>query len=217
MIDTIRRFREGAAWLVLALVVGQIVFGIVRVIINLTTTDFTVGQSFQLVGVGVMGLTSALMVLAAVAVCAFLDPPSPNSALITKSAAILISVGTLLTLVFLVIGVTATAGGAIGVAVEMLGGLTDVALKTLVAGALWVLLRARRRESVGSPQAANTPSAQPSAPAVTSQQPVVPPEAATGVVWKSAGDAARGNPAAGKGTPGTTRQWRPVNTDRQPG
>lgn len=216
MIDTIRKFREIAAWLVLALVVGELIFGLVRLIINLVTTDFTIGQSFQIVGVGVMGLTSALVVLAMVALCTFLNPPSENSGLITRVAAILVTAGTILTLIFLVIGVTATAGGAIGIAVEMLGGLTDVALKALVAGALWLLVRSRKQGTVRSPQAANTPSAQPSAPAIVPNQPVVPPDVATGVVWKSAGDAARGDPAAGKGTPGATRHWRPVNQNRDP-
>lgn len=214
MIDAIKRFREIAAWLVLALVVGQMIFGLVRAIVTTLTTDFTFAQSFQLVGVGVMALTSALLVLAVVALCTFLNPPGPNAALITKAAAVVVTVGTFLSLVFLIIGVTATAGGSIGIAVEVLGGLFDIALKILVAGALWLLVRSRRAGAVGSPQAANTPSVQPSAPVIPPNQPIVPPEAATGAVWRNAGDAARGHPAAAKGTPGQTRHWRPVNQNK---
>lgn len=211
MLDHVKKYRDAAAWVVLALVVGAMIFGIVRIIVESVTTDYSLGQAALSYGGSAMGLTSSLIVLIVVVLCLFVKPTSPMASVITLTAAIVVTVGTLATLVFAIIGLTATMGGSIGIAFEVLGSLTDVVLKALVSGALWVLVRGQRTGVVGSPQAATTPSTQPSA---SSQGPSVPPQEATGSAWKSANDAAKGTPGVQPDDPGTPRQWRPVNQRR---
>lgn len=208
MLDLIKRFREVAAWAVIALVVGTMIFSIVQLILVQLSSRYTLGQAALSLAGSTMGLTPAIVLLAVVALCVFLKPSSRRAPTVTLVAAIVVSVGAVLTLVFDIIGLTATLGGSIGIAFELLGSLTDVILKVLVATALWILVRGQKLGVVGSPLAANTPSRHTSAPGASS--PTISPPTATGSGWRSANEAARGAPAADRGTDGGNRQWRPV-------
>jgi hypothetical protein len=127
---------------------------------------------------------------------------------VTLVAAVVVSIGALLTLVFMFIGLSATLGGSVGIAFQLLGSLMDFLLKALVVAALWLLRRGQQAGVVGSPLAANTPSAQASAPTMPLAQPLDP---VAGSAWKTAGDAAKGVPAEARLEQDTVRQWRPVH------
>ncbi|WP_028707365.1 hypothetical protein [Propionicicella superfundia] len=208
MLDHVKKYRDIAAWVVLALVVGSMVFAVVRIVVTSVSTEYTLGQAALSYGESTLGLTPALIVLAVVALCVFLKPSSPSAPTLTLVAAIVVSAGTVLSLIFTFIGLSATLGGSIGVIFQLLGSMTDVILKALVAAALWLLRRGQQTGVVGSPLAANTPSAQASAPTVS---PAGPGEPIAGSAWKSASDAAKGAPAEVRPESGASRQWRPVN------
>ncbi len=208
MLDIVRKYRDVAAWIVIALAVGSLVFSVVRFVV-MTMTDSTVGQAALSYGESAMSLPAALLILGVVSLCVFIKPASPMASVVTLAGAIVVSTGAVLTLIFMFIGLTATLGGAVGIVFQVLGSLTDVLLKGLVAAALWLLYRAQRAGTVGSPMAANTPSVQPSAPGVAT---AAPPDVAAGSAWRTASDAAKGVPAEeSRQGPPSPRQWRPVS------
>lgn len=206
MLDIVRKYRDAAAWIVIALVVGSMVLAVVRFVF-MAMTDNTIGQAALSYSETTVGLPAALLILGVVCICVFVKPTSSMAAIVTLTGAIVVSTGALLTLVFMFIGLTATLGGAFGIMLQILGSLADVLLKALVAAALWVLYRAQRSGKVGSPMAANTPSVQSPAPAVPGN---VPPETPAGSAWTTAADAARGVPNQQRPAAGAPRQWRPV-------
>lgn len=214
MLDYVKRYRDIAAWVVLALVVGSMIFAVVRVIVMSLEPDYTLGRAALSYGESTLGLTSALVVLAVVALCVFVKPSSNAAPTVTLAAAIVVSSGALLTLVFMFISLSATLGGSVGIVFQVLGSLTDFLLKALVVAALWLLYRGQRDGVVGSPLAANTPSAQASALAAPLTQ---TPDPVAGSAWKTAGDAAKGVPAEERSEQESVRQWRPVHRSNDEG
>lgn len=208
MLDYVKKYRDIAAWVVLALVVGSMIFAVVRIIVMSLEPDYTLGRAALSYGESTLGLTSALVVLAVVALCVFVKPSSNAAPTVTLVAAIVVSFGTLLTLVFTFISLSATLGGSVGIVFQLLGSLMDFLLKALVVAALWLLYRGQRAGVVGSPLAANTPSAQASAPTAPLAQ---APDPVAGSAWRTAGDAAKGAPAEERPESETVRQWRPVH------
>jgi uncharacterized membrane protein YuzA (DUF378 family) len=80
---------------------------------------------------------------------------------------------------------------------------------------LWRLQPASDPEAAELPAVADRTEAGPEKPALPSTQsePVWQPDAASGVAWHTAGDAAIGAPAAGWGLPGEVGGWEPIADD----
>lgn len=193
MIDKIKGFREPAA----VVAVGIVLFGIVA------TTGQIVEklQSYPLAQVlrgvdGLYGLVDALVLTVLALSCVLVAPRTRHANLITTVAASLLWLGAIVGLVFLVLSLVAADQSSISRILESIGGLCDIALRALMG---YVLILARRVDL----SSAREPTAEPSeeapateqVPAVvteSSPRPIWQPDDATGVVWRSASEAASG-------------------------
>lgn len=189
MIENLKRIREPLAWVALVAVTGGLVLGVVQLVLLLTRDKVPVFSAFQSIGLSILNLPLVLALLALVCLCLFMAPATRHAVLVTRLAAMVTSVGTVLQLVCMVLGVAASPN-AFGVLMEILGGLLDVLVKAVAAGALWILLR-----GVGAGRLEVAPSATPATvlePAEPKAQPVWRPEQATGTAWRTANEAAAG-------------------------
>lgn len=220
MIDNILRFREPSTWLVLAVTVAGMVLALVRSGVSMATGGTGAIAASQDVANSAMNLTLVVVIVALVCACLFIPPSTPRAVAVTRAAAFVVTVGTLLTLVAMVAGLSASAG-ALGVVLEALGGLLDVILKGAACVVLWLLVRA-----IGAGRLEPAESALPAVveePAVEQnprQAPSWRPSEASGSVWRTASEAADGAPASGHGQPGSgtwRRVERGVPTDEEPG
>lgn len=221
MLDNLMRLREPAAWVVVAVTAASIVLALVRFVLSVTSgAEFS--SAAQDVALQAMNLTLVIVVVALVWACVF-HSPTPGAGRLATSAAVVVTIGTLLTLVGAILGLSASAG-MVGMVLEFLGGLLDIVLKLIATTTLWLIHRGLRggriqlesdRLARGGVEAAPEPSI--TAP----QQPAGPPpswtpDAAAGAVWTSASDAAQGAPASGHGVPGAASGWHPVARPESP-
>lgn len=204
MIENLKRVRELLSWVAIGLTVLGMGLTVWRLVTALN--EMSVFQAFQEVGSGWLNFSIALLLVVLVLSCSLVAPATPRALLLAKLAAVVLSLGVLLTLVSVLMGMWASAAG-IGVVLDVLGGLLDVGFKAITAGAIWVFLRGVKAGRIGtaSPTAAR-PSPTPAAP--HSEQPSVEPvepvattwsrDQAAGAVWWTAADAAAGAPARDK-------------------
>lgn len=207
MIDNLKRIREPLAWAVIALVLANLVLGIVQLVLQLQQ-EVPVFEALQDIGGSLLNLSLVIATVALACLCFFIAPATRHARAVTLVAAWVLTLGVALTAVAFALGVLA-AGNALGVILEVIGGLLDLLLKAVAAGALWVLLRGVKagRIDVAAP-------AEPS-PAVTPVAELATPEPrttwgrgeATGAVWRTADDAATG-------VPGSTRMPAPEGVFR---
>lgn len=189
MIENLKRLREPLTWVVLALVVAGMGLNVWRLVSALGAMP--IPEAAQLVGGDWLNITVALLLAVLVLSCWLASPATPHAALLTKVAAIVLSVGVVLTALSVVFGMWASALG-VGVVLDVLGGLLDVVFKGLVAGTLWVFLhgvRAGRIETAPT-QVEQADTAGP----VDGQPSTWSSDAAAGTVWWTAADAAAGAP-----------------------
>ena len=189
MLDSLKKVREPAAWAVMVIIVGFMVLNAARLVFVLTRGEVPVFAAFADIANDSTNLTLVAALVALVCLCLFIAPASPRSTTIARWAAIIVTVGTVLTIVATLLGLWAS-NGVLGVIFELLGGLLDITLKAGAAFALWTIYRA---VEAGRMQ---TPAAEPvvEAPrAITDDAPPVWRAAeASGSVWKTAADAASG-------------------------
>lgn len=190
MVDNLKRLREPAGWALLVVTVASMVVALVRLGLVLTRGELPVYAAFADIAVGSMNLTLVAALVAVVCLCLFIAPPTPRAVPLARAAAIVVTVGALLTLVATGIGVWA-AHGVWGVLFELLGGLVDLLLKLLAAVALWIIARAVSGGRLETPALESFVPPQDEAP------PVWQPSQASGSVWKTAADAASGAQASG--------------------
>lgn len=220
MIDTILRFREPTAWLVLAVTVASMALAIVRSGVALVTGGTVAVAASQDVANTAMNLTLVVVIVAQVCACLFIPPSTPRAPAVARAAALVVTAGTLLTLVAMVLGLSASAG-AFGVILEALGGLLDVVLKGAASIVLILIVRAIGAGRLEPAEvAAPVPPPEEAAPSAPEprQAPTWRPSEASGSVWRTASDAADGAPAAGHGRPGAGtwhRVERPATPDDQ--
>lgn len=191
MVDKLRQLREPAAIIVELVVLANIVVGGVRV--AQVARDAGLLEGMRAVGGGFMGVASLLCLVLAVAACVAVEPPTPHAKAITTAGLVLAVVGAVVSLVFLVAGLFASQPGALGAALEAVGGLTDLALKGLAAYLLWYFLRAL---ALRRPAARPLPVEPPAQTAATDDEPRQMPtwktDQAAGMRWNTAAEAARG-------------------------
>ena len=203
MIESILRFREPAAWLVLAVTVASIALSLARFGVVIASGASGIVAASQDVANSAMNLSLLVLIVALVCACLFVTPATPRASAVAKTAAVVVTLGTVLTLVAMLVGLTASAG-TLGVILEMLGGLLDVILKTAASIVLWLIVRAvgagrlELAEAVAPAGAVETvpPTQQPA------DAPTWRPSEASGSVWRTASEAAEGAPAAGHGVGG---------------
>lgn len=206
MIENLKRIREPLTWAVIALLLANIVLGIVELVVQLQQS-VPLFEAFQAIGGSLMNISLVIAVVALVCTCFFIAPATRHARAVTIVAAVVLSVGVLLTLVSYVLGAV-SADNAFGKVVEILGGLLDLALKALAAGSLWVLLRgvsAGRIDTAAPavPGTVDSPAELGEAAAAgqtddasSGQSTTWARSEATGAVWRTADDAAAGAPGA---------------------
>jgi hypothetical protein len=193
MIENLKRIREPLAWTAIALTLLGMGLTVWRLVAAFG--EMSVFAAFQEVGSGWLNFSFALLVVVTVMSCSLVTPATPRALLITRVAAILLSVGVMLTLVSALMGMWASAFG-IAVVLDFLGGLLEVGFKALAAAALWVFMRG---VSAGRIETAPKSSAVPVAS--VAEQPAATTWArdeAAGTVWWTAADAAAGAPGRDK-------------------
>ncbi|WP_232549446.1 hypothetical protein [Propioniciclava soli] len=211
MVDNLRRLREPAAWVVLAVTAASIVLALVRFGVAVSLGEpFT--PAAQTVALDAMNLTLVVVVVGLAWACVFVAPPTPRARRVVLLSAVIVTLGTLLTLAGAVAAVVSAVGGALGVVLELVGGLLDIILKGVGAVTLWLVHRGLRGGRIGV--AAVEPAPAVAAVEVAPEPPRAPttwtPDAAAGSVWTSASDAAAGAPASGFGRQGDQAGWHPV-------
>lgn len=188
MIENLKRLREPVAWIVLAVTAASIVLAMVRFALEVATGT---GVSFaaETMSLSVMNLTFVVLLVALSWVCVFVPPVVERSRLLVGWAAVLVTLGTLLTLIGAIGGVV-TAGGAVSVVFEFLGGILDIVLKGVGTVILWLMYRGLRGGRISAASSSST-DVVPSGASGTTWA----PGEATGAAWTSAADAAAGSPA----------------------
>lgn len=204
MIDRVKSFREPAT--VIAIVVVLVGIAVTSGRIATGLQDFPLAQVLRGIG-GLYGLVDALVLTVLALSCAVVRPVTRHAAQITLAASLLLWLGVLAGVAFLVISMFVAGEGSFARVLESNGGLTDITLRVLMA---YALVLARRVASEPVPVAAVP--AQPDAtttPVVTqdpARRPTWQSDEATGVVWRSAADAASGAAAGTYG--GSGRGWQ---------
>lgn len=192
MVDNLKRFREPIAWAFVAVVVGSMLLSIVRLVLAMTTEKLPVFAGFQDIANNSMNLTLVALLAAMVCLCLFIAPATPHAVALARWAAIVVTLGTLLTIVATALGLWASPG-IFGVVLELLGGVLDIVLKIVACVVLWVIYRAVKAGRMAPPAVA-----EPDLPvrAITDEAPPVwQPGQAAGSVWKTAAEAAAGSSA----------------------
>ena len=209
MIDNLKRIREPLTWAVIVLVAANLVLGIVELVQNVQQ-EVPLFEAFQTLGASLMSMSLVVAVVALVSTCFFIAPATPHARRVTLVAAIVLSVGVVLTLISYVLGAIA-ADDPVGRVVEIVGSLIDLLLKAVGAAALWVLLRGvtAGRIDTAPPAPAIEPAPEPepeaAAPPVPETRTTWQRGEAAGTVWQTADDAAAGAPGAPR-MPETGRQ-----------
>lgn len=224
MFDNVMRLREPAAWTVLAVTVATIVLAVVRFVLALGA-GVPLAAAAQDMSLGAMNLTLVIVIVALVWACVFTSP-TPRAVQLVGVAATVVTAGTLISIAGTLVGASASAG-ALGVVLEVLGGLLDIVLKIVATITLWLILRGMRGGRIAGPAVAALPEPQPEPqpepepPAdadadPAAEQGVAPiwrPDPTAGSVWASAQDAAQGAPGAGAAQDGG---WHPVRRPDSP-
>jgi hypothetical protein len=201
MIDNLKRFREPLAWLAIALTLLGMGLTVWRLVAVWSTG--TVAEAFQDVSGNWLNTPLMLVVVVIVLSCSLVTPAVGRAMLLARIAAGVLAAGVLLTLASVLMGMWASA--AVAVALDFLGGLMDVAIKTILAATLWIFLRGVKagrietapttapmpsiEKDAGAPAGLDTSKADSAQASTTWAR-----DAAVGTVWWTAADAAAGEP-----------------------
>lgn len=202
MIDNLKRLREPAGWLLLAIIVGFMVLSVARLAVVLGRGEKPVFSAFDDIASSAMNLTLVALLVVIDCMCLFSPPTTKHAIALTRASAITVTIGTGFTLVATGLGL-ASSGNVAVVLLEALGGLLDILLKALASAALWIILRAvssgRLQTRDGGFVAEPAPLPAPEPPSAPDAPPIWQPDAAAGSVWRTAADAASGSAPAGRG------------------
>jgi len=217
MIDRIKAFREPAT--IVAIVV--VLVGIAVTSGRIATDLHTYPLAHVLRGVsGLYGLVDALVLTVLTLACVLIGPQTRHAPQLTLGASLLLWLGAVVGLVFLVVSLLAAGEGSWSRFLDSVGGLTDIALRGLMG---YVLMLAQRVATTPVATSAPTPTVLPSgtpAPEApredSSRRPTWQPDEATGVVWRSAADAASGAAAGTYTSTGGSWDVSPEATELPP-
>ncbi|SER58800.1 hypothetical protein SAMN05443377_10367 [Propionibacterium cyclohexanicum] len=193
MSELLRRTREPAAWLLVAVTALYVVLDLIRFGWSMAHDGLGLAAAARVTGNSV-GLVWVLLDLGIVLCCVLISPPVRRVKWVTRSAAAVVSVVTAYDLFLLVVGVA--AGGSVVVRVlEAIGGFMEVLCKGVIAAVLWRLAALARAADDAASPAAGRSAVEQGGSAAAGSEPLWPPEQAIAEVWSRARDAARGAPA----------------------
>lgn len=193
MIENIKRVREPFTWAVAAVLLGGLVIGVIRIWLQVEA-GAPLLATLQALGGDLMNLTVVFALVGLVCTCLFVAPATRHALLVTRVSALVVSLGVAVNLVANLMGLFA-GPDTLAVAMDLLGGLLDLVLKALAAGALWLLargVRAGRIEPAVAELTADETSSP--APAPGSTPTSWRRDEAVGTAWGSAAEAAAGGP-----------------------
>ncbi|MEL4505217.1 hypothetical protein AAEX63_11510 [Luteococcus sp. H138] len=200
MAETVKRFRETVAQVVLGISVLYILLSLVRGG-YLVYRHTPLAETARQLGGSSLSIVMVLLVVAATLACVLVRPVTPKGRKLVRTGAVVIGIAALLEAAFLVMGVFNTHVSIFVTALEVLGGVLEVAIKTVAAHLLW-RAGARAPEPVPAvEQQASTEVAVVAEP--ERQQASWRADQAAGAVWTRAGDAASGAAATTWGHPGS--------------
>jgi hypothetical protein len=189
VIDRIKAFREPAT----TVAIVAVLVGIAATSGRIATEVHTYSLAQVLRGVtGLYGMVDGLVLTALALACVLVAPKTRHASQLTLAAALLLWLGAVAGLVFLGISLLAAGEGSLSRVLDSIGGLTDVALRGLMG---YVLLLAHRvAEAPAAELTSTTPASVVEEPPreEASSRPIWQPDEATGVVWRSASEAASG-------------------------
>jgi hypothetical protein len=204
-VDGLRRLREPAAFAVLAALLLQVLI------------DWVGYLGYGSVG-SRMPETLTILVLGLIVASCIVGEHTAHARMLT----VLAMIGSALSILTSVaLAIIAPASGSEPTVIAWLALLLDLVVPVLVIVGLAKLLT---RKPTAHPAISQSPAitdaepADPGPAALPSSQlePVWQPDAASGVVWHTAGDAAVGAPASGWGTPGEASGWHPNSDEEDP-
>lgn len=190
MIDNLKRLREPAGWVLLAVIVGFMLLSIARLAVLVGRGEKPVFSAFNDIASGALNLTLVALLVVVDCLCLFSPPSTPRAVALTRWSVIVVSAGTAFTVVATGLGLAASSSVA-GVVFEALGGLLDILLKLLASAALWIILRAVSSGRLPTTAPASGHELE-RAGAAHDAPPVWEPSQASGSVWRTAADAAAG-------------------------
>ncbi len=199
-IVALKRFREPAAWIGLAVIAINIAVSVLRMVQRAGESSLL--NAMRSEGGSVMGIVALVFVLILVGACVLWPEPSKHAHIIAVVAAVIVIIGTVLTLANLVAGIMISRG--FGAFLEIIGGGTDLALKVVIA--VLFMYFSRRLQRGMTPLGTAAPDQQETVSTV--------PRSAAGARWGSAADALAGQqaqwgdqiPGAGWNRSGSTAQ-----------
>jgi hypothetical protein len=208
--ESLKRMREPAAFIVLAVLLLQLLINLVEFFVYGRQLHGSSATAALVISAQMPQTLTVLLLALLVASCVLADR--------TKHARLLVLLALISSVVTILAAMTL---GILGLVAESMMRVLDVVelLLPIVIGVLVVLalvrllpMSATQHGGVELPAVADGSSEDAVPPALPSpkQEPVWQPDAASGVAWYSAGDAAVGAPAAGWGTPGESGGWYPM-------
>jgi hypothetical protein len=207
--ERLKQMREPAAFVMLAVLWLQLVINLIEFFIYGRQLHGSAAEAALVISAQMPQSLTVLVLALLVASCILADR--------TKHARLLVLLALISSLVTIVAALTL---GALGLAADSMTKVLDL-LELLLAVVVPVLVVIGLARLLSMPVARNgvpelpaatdaspEEAAQPALPS-RKQEPVWQPDAASGVAWHTAGDAAVGAPAAGWGTPGESGGWDP--------
>lgn len=212
MAESVKRYRQPAAWVVLGVSVVYIVMSLVRggYLLSQGTVLTEVARA---IGGSSLSVVMVLLCLAAALSCVLVKPVTSRGRTVVRLAAVMVTTAALLELVFLVVSLFGVRGGIFAFVLDILGGVLEIAVKFAAAQILWGAAR-----SAHEPERAALPTSAPSIAVVEEprQQASWTAEQAAGAVWTRAGDAASGAAATTWGHPGQQASGWKLPDDASP-
>jgi hypothetical protein len=217
--DTLKRWREPATWVVLIALALNVALGLAGLLV------FSGPEAGVVASAVAYRMADPLMIIVLaglVATCVLTDR-TPHARLLTGASMIIAGVAVLLAVILAVVGVISgglNSGGLTSV-LGLFTLLTILAIPVVGLGLLiklWQLQPApdRAAELSGSSAPMAIDASPVSPPPDPELQPTWQADAAAGAVWRTAGEAAAGAPASGWGTPGPEAGWQPIPTETGP-
>jgi hypothetical protein len=213
--ESLKRMREPAAFTVLAVLWLQLLINLVEFFVYGTQLHGSSAKAALVISAQMPQTLTVLLLALLVASCVLAD--RTRHARLLVLLALISSVVTILAA--LTLGVLGLVAESVTKVLDLVELLLPIVVGVLVVFALVRLLPMSAMQG-GGPELPAVTGASPGEavpPALPSpkQEPVWQPDAASGVAWYSAGDAAVGAPAAGWGTPGESGGWYPMPEERE--
>ena len=208
--ESLVRLREPAAYVVLGVLCAELVVTVISLAVYGGPDVYgSMSEAALLLGGGLPQTLTIVILTLLVASC-LLGRRSRHAGVLAVLAIVAGSASVLLAVVFSLIGL---AGGSPTRYVDLAASVISLIVPAAAVVGLGLLLRDSQRAVQRTAAATTTPAVpqqQIAAPpaAVREQQPTWQPDAATGVAWPTAGEAAAGAPGSGWSNPNDAGGWQ---------